>query len=192
MKFRIVMLLVIFALLLSGCGASEAALPAHWEEGWTVVAPYLAAEDMEGFDFGESADTLGISGVYYATWTAGEKRDYTNAEGEQTVIFDAQIYVITQEFRSEADAETNLNQWLAREKQSFTCGDAYTLICNGQEFTILPLLSGSEDNPYGSGCAAFALRGSNAICVELVRTDYFSGDIQATLEAFLNCLHYES
>ncbi len=191
MKLRMFALMLALSLLLCGCGGQES-LPEHWQEDWTVIAPYLAAEPVEGLTFGESADTMGMGGVYYAAWTAGEMRDYTNADGEDVVMFDAQLYVVTQEFRTEDEARTDLNQWIVREKQNFTCGEAYSLTCNGQEFTILPLLSGGEGNPYGAGCAAFALRGSNAICVEFVCTEEYTGDAQAILEAFLNGLHYES
>lgn len=192
MKLRILTLFLILSLLLCGCGEAEAQLPDHWAESFTVIAPFLAAESIEGFDFGESDDSLALSGIYYATWTAGGKRDFVNADGESTVIFDAQLYVIAQEFRTEADAQTSLSQWLAREKQTYTCGEAFSLTCGGQEFTILPLLSGSETNPYGHGCAAFALRGSRVICVELVCTEEFTEDTQAILEAFLQGLHYDT
>ena len=145
---------------------------------------------MDGYTFQESADVFGLGGVYYATWTSGDPRDYTNAQGEETVIFDSQIYVIAQEFRSESEANTALAQWKAREQQSYECGEAYSLTANGADFTILPLLSGSETNPYGFGCAAFIIRGTNAICVELVCTDTFTADPQTALELFLSSLHF--
>ena len=192
MKLRMFALILAFSLLLCGCGNAESQLPAHWDESLTVIAPFLAAEGVEGFDFGERDDILGLSGVYYATWTAGGKRDFVNADGESTVIFDAQLYLIAQEFRTEADAQTNFSQWLAREKQSYTCGEAESITVNGQEFTILPLLSGSETNPYGHGCAAFALRGKTVICVEMVCTEEFTEDTRVILEAFLGGLHYDT
>lgn len=192
MKIRFFVILSALALLLTGCGKAEAQLPAHWDESFTVIAPFLAAEGPEGFDFGESDDSLALSGIYYATWTAGEKRDFVNADGESTVIFDAQLYVIAQEFRTEADAQTILNQWYARETQTYTCGEAESLTVGSQEFLILPLLSGSETNPYGHGCVAFALRGQNLICVELVCTEEFTEDTRAILEAFLAGLHYDT
>ena len=185
---KFIILFLILALTLTGCGSSER--PAGWQADWVEIAPFLAAESVEDFDFGESADTLGLGGVYYATWTNGDKRDFVNAEGESTVIFNSQIYVIAQEFRTEAEAETGLNQWMAREKQNFTCYNETTVTVNGREYTILHLSSEKETNPYGFGCAAFTLHGTNAICVELVCSDTFTADTQAVLEMFLNSLHF--
>lgn len=180
--------ILILCLLLTGCSAGESSiqLPADW----TAIAPFLAAEPVEGYAFGESADTLGLGGVYYATWTRGEAREYTNAQGEETVIFDSQIYLVAQESRTESDAQTALAQWMAREKQSYTCGEETPLTVNGREYILLPLLSGSETNPYGFGYAAFTTHGTNAICVELVCSETFTDDAYAAMEQFLSCLHY--
>lgn len=180
--------LLALCLILAGCGSSEP--PAEWEEGWIEVAPFLAAEPMEGYDFGESADTLGLGGVYYATWTSGEKRDFVNAEGESTVIFTSQIYVIAQEFRTEDDAAASLSQWMAREKQNYACGEETSVTVNGKTYTLLTLSSGSEGNPYGSGCAAFSTHGTNVICVELVCSDLFTANARAELELFLGGMHF--
>lgn len=188
MKLKILSLLLALSLILCGCGSDP--LPAEWQEDWTVIAPFLAAEPMDGFSFGESDDILGISGVYYATWTNGDAREFTNAEGEAAVIFNSQIYVVAQECRTEEDAKENLAAWKAREKQNYQVGEEIGITLNGRDYTLLPLLSGSEGNPYGFGCAAFTIQGSNAICVELVCSDTFAGDPQAVLEVFLQGLHY--
>jgi hypothetical protein len=188
MNRKLCILILALSLLLAGCGRETP--QANWDESWTVIAPFLAAEPMEGFTFGESDDIMGIGGVYYAAWTNGEARDFTNAQGENTMIFNSLIYVVAQECRTEADAETALSQWLTREKQSYACGEAYELTYGSRVYTILPMLSGSEGNPYGFGCAAFTAHGTNAICVELVCSDTFTGSPQAVLEEFLSGLHY--
>ncbi len=188
MKLKVLSLLLAVSLILCGCGSDS--LPADWQEDWAVIAPFLAAEPMECFVFGESDDILGISGVYYAAWTNGDAREFTNAQGETTTIYNSQIYVVAQEFPTEEEARTALNQWLAREKQNYETGAESTATFGGQEYTILPLLSGSENNPYGFGCAAFTIHGSNAICVELVCSDTFTAEPQSVLEEFLQGLHY--
>lgn len=180
-------LLILLCLLLTGCGSRPTA---EWEEGWVEIAPFLAAEPVEDFTFGESADTLGLGGVYYATWTNGDKRDFVNEAGESTYIFNSQVYVIAQEVRTEADAKTSLAQWMARERQNYECGEERPLTINSQNYILLPLFSGSETNPYRFGCAAFTIYGTNAVCVELVCSDTFTADVQAVLEEFLSSLHY--
>ena len=185
---RVMLTSLIVALLLSGCGSSNTSSP--WEPDWTEIAPFLAAEPMDSYTFRESADTLGLGGVYYATWTNGDGRDFINADGESTYIFNSQIYVITQEFRSESEAETNLSKWMAREKQNYQVQEEFGIVVNDREYTFLHLQSGSETNPYGFGYAAFTVCGSNAVCVELVCSEYFTADAQAVLEQFLSGLHY--
>jgi hypothetical protein len=179
---------IILCLLLSGCGSNENAT--QWPSDMIAVAPFLAVEPIEGYAFGESADTLGLGGVYYATWTSGDVRDFVNSKGESAVIFDSQIYIIVQEARTEEDAKTTQAQWIAREQQNYECGDVFPLTVNGRDYSLLPLISGDVANPYNFGYAAFTTYGTNTICAELVCSDTFSADPQAVMEQFLNSLHY--
>ena len=188
MKGKVFTLILVLSLLMAGCGSHEP--QTNWEENWTVIAPFLAAEPMEGFAFGESDDILGISGVYYAAWTNGEERSFTNAEGEDTVIFDAQIYVVALECRTEEEAQQNIAAWKAREKQNYQVSEELGITINNRNYTMLTMTSGNEGNPYGFGAAAFTVSGTNAICVELVCSDSFAGNPQVALEAFLNGLHF--
>ena len=188
MKRKLISVIFVLSLVLCGCGSG--AKSTDWAGDWTVIAPFLASGGAEGYTFGESADTLGLGGVYYATWTSGDMRDFTNAGGESTVIFNSQIYVVAQEGRTEADAQQNLAAWTAREQQNYSCGETCEVSINGQTYTILPMMAGREGNPYPFGCAAFTRIGTNAVCVELVCSDTFTGNPQAVLEEFLNGLHY--
>ena len=188
MKRKILSLILILCLLLVGCGSASP--PADWDDSWTVIAPFLAAEPMEDFTFGESDDILGLSGVYYATWTNGDARPFTNAEGEETVIFNSQIYVVAQECRTESDAQQNIAAWKAREKQNYQILEEFGITLNGRDYIMLTMTSGSEGNPYSFGAAAFTVSGTNAICLELVCSDTFTGSPQAVLEEFINGLHF--
>ncbi len=188
MKRKVFTLILALSLLLAGCGNN--APQANWDESWTIIAPFLAAEPMEGFTFGESDDILGISGVYYAAWTNGDARSFTNAEGEDTVIFNSQIYVVAQECRSEEEAQQNIAVWKAREKQNYQVAEEFGITLNDHDYIMLTMISGNEGNPYGFGAAAFTVSGNNAICVELVCSDTFTGSPQAVLEEFINGLHF--
>lgn len=187
MKTKLTALLLILSLLLGGCGTEETT---RWPAGYTVIAPFLAAEPVESYEFGESDDLLGLAGVYYAAWTNSDPREFVNSKGETTNIYNSQIYVVAQESGSPEEARTLLDQWMAREKQNYQVDGEQTLTLNGQDYTLLTLVSGSEDNPYGFGIAAFAVMGSNAVCVELVCSDTFTGMPQAVMEDFLDGLHY--
>lgn len=188
MKRKVFTLILVLSLLMVGCGSE--ANQTNWDESWTVIAPFLAAEPMEGFAFGESDDVFGISGVYYAAWTNGEARSFTNAEGEDTVIFDAQIYVVAQECRTEEEAQQNISAWKTREKQNYQVSEEDSVTLNDRDYTLLTMSSGSEGNPYGFGMAAFTVSGTNAICVELVCSDTFAGDPRSLMEEFLGGLHF--
>ena len=185
---RVFIMIFTLLLFLSGCGGS--APQADWDESWTVIAPFLAAQPMEDFTFGESADTLGLGGVYYATWTNGDARDFINTEGQETVIFNSQIYVVAQECRSEEEAQRSIAAWKAREYQNYQVSEEFGITLNDRDYIMLTMISGSEGNPYGFGAAAFTVCGTNAICVELVCSDTFTGSPQAALEEFIGGLHF--
>lgn len=189
MRKRIFCLLLITALLCGGCGAKQGT-PDHWETDWTAVCPLLAVEPFENYTLNESNDALYVSGIYYATWVTGEARLHTNEDGESAEIFDGQIYVLVQEFRNSDSAGSNAAQWIAREKKNYDTDEEFSVTCGDQEFTILPLLTSRGSNPYSYGAAAFAVRGSWAICVEFLFADGYETDVQKTMEAFLNGFHY--
>jgi len=189
MKKRIASLVLTAVLLLSGCGAKQE-LPSGWETDWTAVCPVLAVEPLDGFTLHESNDALYLSGIYYATCVTGESRPHTNEEGEEAEVFDAQIYVIVQEYRDPDSAAEGIAQWIAREKTTFEAGTQCSFVCNDQEYAVLPLAGGSENNPYRHGVAAFGLRNNWAVCVEFLGTEDYEADFENTLEAFLNSFHY--
>lgn len=102
---RIWIAVLLMTLALAGCSHADRELPSGWDEDWVRVADYVGVEALDGFTLNESNDTLSISGLYYATWTSGEGRDFVNADGEDAIIYDAQIYVLLEECRSGSDAE---------------------------------------------------------------------------------------
>lgn len=180
------------ALLLTGCAAQSGPSSEElgWEDDWTRVGTLLGVEPMEGFALNENKDALGPNGLYYATWTAGEGEAYTNADGEDSRLYDAQIYVLLQQFQDEAAARSELGSWQEREQSSYRSDEMETATYAGQSFELLPLLQGREGNPYSHGAAAFAVRDSWAICVELLCRDGYEGDAQALLGDFLAGFHY--
>lgn len=177
-------------LALTGCGGQDGEAHPDWDESWVRMADYVAIETPEGFALNESNDVLSISGLYYATWTTGEGRTLVNADGEEAMVYDAQIYVLLEECRDGEAAAAAVGSWIAREQQAYEAGETETASFAGQEFTLLPLISGGEDNPYGHGTAAFAVRDQWAVSVELVCSDRFTGDSQQALTGFLEGFHY--
>ena len=189
---RAISLALLAALLLTGCAAQTGPTNEElgWDRDWARVSALLGVEPMDGFALSENKDVMGVYGLYYATWTAGEAQDYTNADGEKAQIYDAQIYVLLQQNKNADETRTALDDWMALEKKSYQTGEALTETYAGQEFDLLPLLQAGESNPYTHGAAAFAARGDWAISVELLCRDSFQGDPQACLTEFLSGLHY--
>lgn len=192
MKLRIFCLLLSTMLLLSGCGSREPQRPAEWEDSWTMVSPILAIESPTEFALNEANDTLSVSGIYYATWVTGEERSHTNEDGESATVYDAQVYVLVQEFRSGEQAEKEATQWAERAKQSYETAPADTLDQDGQRYTLLPLVSGSESNPYSHGITAYTVRGAYAVWVELLCAPDYETDPRQVLEQFLAGFHYSN
>lgn len=187
---RIWIFALLMALALTGCARPNAELPPDWDESWVRVADYVAVEPLDGFELNESNDMLSVSGLYYAAWAAGEGQDFVNADGNEAVVYDAQIYVLLGECRSGAAAEESVSGWIAREKQSYETKETETMTFGGQAFEVLPLVSGSESNPYTHGTAAFGVRNEWAVSVELLCSEGFDGDPQDILGQFLSGFHY--
>lgn len=187
---RIVIFLLAAALLLCGCAGTEGQRDPGWEESWTAMGSHLAIESLEDFPLNESNDVLGISGLYYATWTCGEGQAYVNSDGKDAMVYDGQIYVLLKECSDADAAALEIATWIDLEKQSYEAGEQETLSVGSQEFQVLPLTNGKESNPYPAGISAFAVRGKNAISVELVYSDRYDGNPRETLERFLAGFHY--
>lgn len=187
---RIWILALLGALLLTGCGRAAEDPHPDWDGSWTRIGEHIGVEPLEGFELNEYNDAMSIYGIFYSTWTSGEARETTNAEGESASVYDAQIYLLLEECGSTEDAENDIGAWTAREKQSYETGEAQEIDVAGQNFRLLPLLSGSADNPYIRGAAAFAARGELAVSVEFLCSEDFVGDPQVLLEQFLSGFHY--
>lgn len=183
-------ILLAAALLLTGCAGTADQRDPSWDESWTAMGDHLAIEPPEGFTLNESNDVLSISGLYYATWTCGEGQDYVNSDGKDATVYDGQIYVLLEECSDEESAAADISEWVARECQSYETGAQESLTVGLQEYQLLPLIQGKSSNPYFYGIAAFTVRGQNAISVELVCSERFTGEPREVLKRFLTGFHY--
>ena len=188
---RYMVLLLLLAVFLAGCGRQEAVDPhPDWDASWFRVSEDLGVEPPTGFALNESNDVMSMAGLYYATWTAGAGRETTNSQGRDALVYDAQLYVLVKLHDSAADAEADVADWMDLEGQNYETGPEDSLTAAGQEFRVLPLLQGKESNPYQFGLAAFAIRGADTITVELLCTEAWDGDPEASLADFLGGFHY--
>lgn len=182
--------LLLTALLLSGCGAERVDAHPEWDAAWIRFDNHLAAETPDGFVAGEYNDALSISGIFYNTWTAGEGRSITNAEGEEATAYNAQLYLLLTEEKGEKEARDSVASWIARERQSYQAGAREDWTVGEQSYQVFPLEKARTGNPYSHGASAFAVRGRSAICVELLCADGFEGEAAAILKGFLENIHF--
>ena len=189
---RVISLALLAALLLTGCAAQTGPTNEElgWDEDWARVSSLLGVEPMDRFTLSENIDAMGIYGLYYATWVTGEARAYTNADGEDAQLYDAQIYVLLQQNDNADEAQAALEEWIGLERETYEAGETLTETYAGQEFDLFPLLRAGEDNPYTHGAAAFAARNGWAISVELLCQDSFEDDARTCLVKFLSGFHY--
>lgn len=187
---KVYCLLLLAALLLTGCGQAAQDPHPEWGADWVRVGNHIGVEPVEGFVLSEQNDVLSLSGMYYAAWANGQGRAYTNDEGKEATVYDGQIYMLLMECRDEQEAARELASWMAREGTSYQTGEKTAKTFGDQSFDLIPLLSGGGTNPYTHGAAAFARRGKWAISVELVCTDGFAEEPQEILTRFLSGLHY--
>ena len=189
MKKRWLFLIICLFLVLTACRPKAEAHP-EWDENWTRFEDILAVETPTGWILSEYNPTLSMSGIWYATWANGPERMITNAEGEEAAVYDAQIYLVLKEAKSQAEAQANLADWLDREAQSYEVGDSHETAAAGQSFSCRLLLAPKADNPYSFGASAFGTRDGLAISVELLCSEGFAGDPETVLEGFLKGFHY--
>lgn len=186
---KLIITLLLLPLLLCGCGQSPDRHP-EWGEDWVRLGDIMAVEPPEGFDLGESNDTLSMSGIWYYTWTCGQGRDFVNAEGEDATAYDAQIYLLLKEGRDEQEARDSVDAWITLEGQSYGDGESVQHDTGSESYCVLPHLTYDESNPYSRGAAAFTAHKTLAVSVEVLCGNSFKGDPQSVLEQFLSNIHY--
>ena len=142
MKKRIALLIAAaLSLSLAGCGAvpppEKAADGLDWDESWTTVGGIVGVDAPDGMDDRENNEALAANGMYYATWSIGEGRPYTNEDGKEAQVYDAQIYLLLGGYKSAEEAENTLAQWKDMAGLQYVVDRTRPETHNGQEFTVI-------------------------------------------------------
>lgn len=188
MRTKTVILLLIMALLLSGCGSGGEELPEipGWEESWVRVGPLLGVAPLEGFTLDDYEDSQAVKGIYYATWVSGVPVEEEN----DVKVYDVQIYLLMKRCDDTGEAKAEIETWIGWEKESYQTGALQIANIASQEFQLYPLEKTLNENHYSGGMAAFGVRDNWAISVELLQRADFEGDCPKLLEDFLSGFHY--
>ena len=192
-NYGAVLLLLAGLLGLSGCSQypDQAVDGTPWDASWTMLGSVLAAEEPgNGFTLLDNYSVLTGEDIYYAAWVAGDPSAYTNEDGEDVEVYDAQIYLLAAGCADESYARQNQEDWIARQQETYTITETWSEKRNGQEYTLLSYTCGSETNPYQRGVSAFTVYGTYAISAELACQEEFTGQEQEILLQFLDGCHY--
>ena len=190
------MLLLAGALCLCLAGCADAPPPERaadgltWADDWITVGGVVGVDTPEGMTPRENNQALAANGMYYAAWSIGEGEPYTNEDGDEVELYDAQIYFLLGGHKSAQAAGDTLAQWLDMAQQQYLVGGTTEETHNGVDFTVLTYVFPSEDNPYARGASAFGVYGDCALSVELTCREGFDGDAARLLAGFLDNCHY--
>lgn len=188
------LLAAILTLVLTGCGAppapERAADGADWDEEWVTVGGVMGVDTPEGMTARENNEALAASGMYYATWSIGEGEPYTNADGDEATLYDAQVYLLLGGYKSEEEARDTLAQWQEMAQAQYAVDETWEETYNGRDFRVITHTFDSGGNPYACGASAFGTYRNYAVSVELACREEFGGGAGALLARFLGNCHY--
>jgi hypothetical protein len=180
------------ALLCCGCAstASDNAVSVN-EDGSIQIGNSLLVEPLDSeLKISEQLDALAADGLYYATWTIGEPVDYENSDGDTVDLYDAQLYLLLGEYRTEEKAADNLSTWLAAANENYEVLSEEDVVFDSVTYHVISYNCTSETNPYDHGISAFASNGKNAVCAELTCQADFADDLDAIMMDFLKHCTY--
>lgn len=193
-RTAVCLLIAALCLGLAGCAAfpapEKAADGAAWSEGWVTVGGVVGVDTPDGMTPRENNEALAANGMHYATWSMGEGEPYTNEDGKEATLYDAQVYLLLGGYKSEADARDTMVQWQEMAQSQYTVGETAEAAHNGQEFSLMTYTFDGEANPYARGVSAFGVYRNYAISVELICREGFNGDTGELLAQFLDNCHY--
>ncbi len=187
----LVLALSLFALTGCSVAPSQAADGSEWSEDWITLGPVLGVEPPEhGLTLLYNNTALTANDMFYAAWTIGEAESYTNADGEEIDLYEAQLDVLVYGCADAEHAQAAVEEWQGRQDELYTAVDRREETWNGQDYALSDYECGSETNPYSRGASAFGVCGKYALSFELNCRDAFDGNEADILEDFLCGCHY--
>ena len=186
--------LCVLLVFLSRLGTKAPARPVRgeaWSESWEVLGSVLGVQAPEqGFSLLDNTSILTVQDTYLATWVSGEPMDYETVAGDETQIYDAQLFVLLQGCKDNENAQMAVDEWMGLATENYDVSQTASQTHNGQEYTVITYTVRSDTNPYDQGMAAYGVFENYAVSAELTCLDTYTGDIAAILSDFLDGCHY--
>lgn len=172
---------------------SMAADGAAWEKNWEMMGKVVGiAPPGHSLTLQTNNSVLAGKETYYASWTIGEGAPYINEDGDEVSLYPAQLYLLLYGCEDAASAQTTYEEFLARERQTYSVQSESTTIHNRQNYTLIDYTCLSETNPYERGCSAFTVYGNYIFVAELTCQESFEGDAAQILSDVLDGVHYSA
>ena len=203
MKKRTVVLLLVLVVAICLCLILLPRLGTHrpaqtvqgepWDENWAMLGSVLGVEEPgNGFVLLDNNSILTAQDTYLATWVSGDPTDYVTADGDDTQIYEAEIFLLLQGCKDNENARIAMHEWMDLAGGSYAVSETLTEAHDGLEYTVLTYTVDSETNPYNQGISAYAVFENYAVSAELTCLDSYAGDIAAILADLLDGCHYAS
>lgn len=192
LKLKFIYCLICFTFLLPSCTPSKGAGTTQ-DGDYTVVGKNLKIKNNNAeLVLLDNKDALAASGLYYATWVIGNPETYENSDGDTVDLYDAQLYLLSEEAGDSPEAQENLDSWLKTARTKYDITDEKTETFNGQEYLIITYNCKGDNNPYSRGISAFGISGSNTVCIEFTCRENFNKELRPVLTNFLNNCYYNN
>ncbi len=161
------------------------------DEDCLTIGNYLTINNLDdSFTLLDHKETLAANGIYYASFGIGDSQDYENNNGEIINLYDAQLYLLLGETKSENTAKKKKDDWILAAKENYDILEEEKLYDNEPSYSLLSYHHKNTDNPHTKGISAFCVFGNNALCIELTSKKDFEEDLKTLLMNFLENLSY--
>lgn len=194
-RFWSLLLVMAVCLGLAGCSMptpppQTAADGTPWSEDWETVGGAIGVETPQAFALLQNSDTIASNQMAYAAWSMGEGEPYTTQDGEETTLYDAQLYILLARTESAEKAAQTLEEWRKIGEEMYVLASDGKESHGGQEFTVITYSYASAENPYTAGASAFCVFQNYAVSVEITCRGAAADDPHALLADFLEHCHY--
>ncbi len=190
---KFILCLICTMLTVAGCSRTSSLLEDEPIENKTFleIGRHLAVNNTnESLILCDYKEALAGDGLYYASWRIGESEPYENSDGDIVDLYDAQLYLLMEEFANNEKAQENMDTWLGKGRSNYKVSTEEEIVYNGQTYLVLTYTFQNENNPYARGMSAFAVRDNLAVCAELTCQEDFTEDLKTILTDFLeNCTY---
>lgn len=193
MKRRSIALILALALVLTGCAGGMIPNPKTvsggipWDGSWTNLGGLLGVEQPGGdFSLLTSNGRLKDIEIHYATWVCGQETE----TGEDTSVFEGQIYLMVEPCDSTALAEQTLQQWHDQFGSGLKITAREQLTAGEVTCELLHYDCTAADSYFARGIAALWTRENVVLVADIAHADTLSLDLTAAMTDFLAGIHY--